>query len=654
MRSGKSVLGIRREDARPREAMVGGALAAVQMFLLLALVLVASPAEVATGARTAQLAPAPAERDGLPGVDMVLGTVIATVSQDYNSFIVFTDGTNTEAILKGIGDAVDLSGVAIMEVPDQSFNTSIKRLISQARKSCRLMVRKSFRGMTVVVASEDPDFLSAFAEWADEGRLAVWDNKILVVTRLARRQLLSLMKDRWIFAMLNTMMLNMDEDDTSAMRYGLYSHFPYGPGGPQTVRVATWTPTRGMVFLTQHPLFPEKYTNFHGAPLALAVWPFPPIVMEEKVVAPNGTESTRLYGRGIRILEAIAGHLNFAIGEQLPVTESKNSMDHVLYGRALFSPQKMAFLPHLARRYDYTFFIEEATLTFCMAKPELKPRWQNLYYPLGDRVWASILALLVLVPAVFFLLHKSRLEGNAKENFSPLLVTEQVLGTLLDPELLPPTSFPLSYALQVIMLPELRINFYPTFKESNSSMSTELIRRTYFMETYVGGMQQALDKGDAFIFERLFLELMIIKNFTKVDGSTPMYVVRENLVPGYAGWLLYRDNPFKRNLDKCILAFHEFGLIQRWSEEVLTEEKKRSHKIRLQEKQDAEATGKVQEKESQSAALQPLSIKHLQGPLFLLVSGLVVGVLVFLAEVLMPWTGSAGGRGASKPSVSPP
>lgn len=87
---------------------------------------------------------------------------------------------------------------------------------------------------------------------------------------------------------------------------------------------------------------------------------------------------------------------------------------------------------------------------------------------------------------------------------------------------------------------------------------------------------------------------------------------------------------------------------------MLTEEKKRSHKIRLQEKQDAEATGKVQEKESQSAALQPLSIKHLQGPLFLLVSGLVVGVLVFLAEVLMPSTGSAGGRGASKPSVSPP
>lgn len=62
---------------------------------------------------------------------------------------------------------------------------------------------------------------------------------------------------------------------------------------------------------------------------------------------------------------------------------------------------------------------------------------------------------------------------------------------------------------------------------------------------------------EAFTYERLFLELMIIKNFTNVDGSTPMYVVKENLVPGYSAWLLYRDMPFKRNLDKCILAFHE-------------------------------------------------------------------------------------------------
>nr|XP_027235080.1 uncharacterized protein LOC113826396 [Penaeus vannamei] len=204
------------------------------------------------------------------------------------------------------------------------------------------------------------------------------------------------------------------------------------------------------------------------------------------------------------------------------------------------------------------------------------------------------------------------------------------------------------------MSPDLKINFYTTFKESNSSMSVELAERTYFSETHLGGMQQALEKKHAFIFERLFLNLMIIRNFTNFDGSTSMYVVRENLVPGYSAWLLYRDNPFKRNLDWCILAFHEAGLIRRWSEEVLGEEKKKSHQIRQQEKQKTEAAGAVQKEGSQSGDLQPLSISHLQGTLFLLVVGLLVGVLVFLAERLMPSPESAGRRAKGKTSAAAP
>ncbi|XP_042876369.1 uncharacterized protein LOC122256018, partial [Penaeus japonicus] len=392
-----------------------------QVFLGLALSLLAA-AGAATGA---QLAATSAEH-GLRGGGEAVAAVMAAAPQEYNSVFLFTDGTPVSDILESIGGVVGLSGVAVMEVlPEQSFNATMKRTVTLARQ-----LRRSSRGVTVVVRSDDPDFLSAFAELADDGRLPVWENRVLVVTRLDRQQFLGLMKDLWILSMLNAMLLNMD-DDTSDLRYGLYSHFPYGPGGAQTVRLATWTPEKGMEFLTHHPLFPEKFTNFHGAPIPVALWPFAPYWMEEEIVAPNGTTSRKISGRAFRILDAIANYLNFTIGERLPAFSLIDMMSHVSNRRSLISPMKLALLPHLATRYDYTFVIEEATLTFCMAKPELKPRWQNLYYPLGDRVWASILALLVLVPAVFFLLHKSRLEGNAKENFSPLLVTEQVLGTLL-------------------------------------------------------------------------------------------------------------------------------------------------------------------------------------------------------------------------------
>lgn len=87
---------------------------------------------------------------------------------------------------------------------------------------------------------------------------------------------------------------------------------------------------------------------------------------------------------------------------------------------------------------------------------------------------------------------------------------------------------------------------------------------------------------------------------------------------------------------------------------MLGEEKKRYHKIRQQMKQETEAAGTVQEKETHSGDLQPLSLLHLQGTLFVLVTGLLVGVLVFLAERLLPSAGSAGGGAPGKPSSSSP
>lgn len=70
---------------------------------------------------------------------------------------------------------------------------------------------------------------------------------------------------------------------------------------------------------------------------------------------------------------------------------------------AFMMPMKLAMMPHLLEKYDYTFIIEEATLTFAMAKPKLKPQWQSFYHPITDEVWASILALLFLVPATLLM-----------------------------------------------------------------------------------------------------------------------------------------------------------------------------------------------------------------------------------------------------------
>lgn len=57
------------------------------------------------------------------------------------------------------------------------------------------------------------------------------------------------------------------------------------------------------------------------------------------------------------------------------------------------------------------------------------------------------------------------------------------------------------------------------------------------------------------------MELMIIEHFTNADGKTPLYVAQQNILPGYCGWPMSRDLPFKHNLDHYIMAFHGVSTI---------------------------------------------------------------------------------------------
>lgn len=63
----------------------------------------------------------------------------------------------------------------------------------------------------VVVMSHDAVFLDAFAEWSLRGRLLVWSTRLVVVTRLALPQLQAIMLKHWTFAMMNTIVLSIDD-----------------------------------------------------------------------------------------------------------------------------------------------------------------------------------------------------------------------------------------------------------------------------------------------------------------------------------------------------------------------------------------------------------------------------------------------------------
>ncbi|KAG7162452.1 putative olfactory ionotropic receptor IR4-like 14, partial [Homarus americanus] len=68
--------------------------------------------------------------------------------------------------------------------------------------------------VTVVVVSDGPVFITAFAEWSLKGCLLVWSTRLLVVTRLPLPELQHLHKT---FSMTNSMLLVVD--DTISRRF---------------------------------------------------------------------------------------------------------------------------------------------------------------------------------------------------------------------------------------------------------------------------------------------------------------------------------------------------------------------------------------------------------------------------------------------------
>lgn len=52
------------------------------------------------------------------------------------------------------------------------------------------------------------------------------------------------------------------------------------------------------------------------------------------------------------------------------------------------------------------------------------------------------------------------------------------------------------------------------------------------------------------------MKLLIAEHYTGKGGSTALYVARQNILPGYCGWPLAQNTPFKANIDQTILAFH--------------------------------------------------------------------------------------------------
>ncbi|XP_071527029.1 ionotropic receptor 21a-like [Panulirus ornatus] len=565
-----------------------------------------------------------------------------------------------------------------MEVTAADGNVTLamlSHLVSQARR-----VRLGSWCVRVVVVSHDPAFLVAFAEFSLKGRLLVWATRLVVVTRLTLPQLYALLPAHWTFSMMNTIFLNL-EDTATSLRYRLYTHLPYSPDGAQVVRVAAWSLIHGIVQLAGLTLFPEKFTSFYGAAVKVAAKSWPPYWDEVEVKAPNGSVYMRYSGSDYQTLIALSEALNFSFSF-FPIATWMEAAERVKERKVLFTAVNHFILPRRLNRHDFTYAYEFLRMSFSMVKPAIKPRWQSLYYPLTDQVWVAMLVVLLFMPTFLYTIYaRGSDRGVGKQNrmtvgavalevtgilvgqnlplrlpdigssrvlLTVWLVFSFVVGTayrgnltaaLTLPKfpLRPETVQELVQTIDRVTAPPIGRDWQKFMLSSESEAYRKLAGLMLIGPTIQEGLLMATKMNTAQMTDRRNMAFTIAKYFTRADGSTQLYLGREPILPIPSAMPIPHDAPYTPQLNRCLMAIVETGLLKKWEEDTIRDvrrESERKQQELLAKKQQQQQEG-VEDTTESGGGITALTLTHMQGPIMLLTLGLATSGIIFLGEILV-------------------
>ncbi|XP_071524479.1 probable glutamate receptor [Panulirus ornatus] len=352
------------------------------------------------------------------------GAVGAVVSvsphPDCSVFLITDANSSASSVATMVGQLRVPGGVAVFEaaaaaavVADGQEATlmqmELSRVVGEIQRLRQLSVC-----VTVVVVSDDPTFLAAFVGWSLKGRLPVWSTRLLVVTRLPLQELSDLQGS---LSKANAMLLVVENTPTS-QRCCLYINLPNIPQEEQALRVASWTPHRGLSLTTHLPLFPDKFFKFITRPtlvVAVEALPYNVIRVIDEPTAPGGQRLT-FTGSMANIVDFASRSMNFTYRYVRSSDKSFGSRQHngswtgmigmVVRKEADFATGPFAMTFSRVEAVDFTYRVRsgEMKLMGATGRPEVAP-WGFLL-PLTSLVWVAILLSLLVVPPLLFLLPK--------------------------------------------------------------------------------------------------------------------------------------------------------------------------------------------------------------------------------------------------------
>ncbi|XP_042866380.1 uncharacterized protein LOC122249511 [Penaeus japonicus] len=180
-------------------------------------------------------------------------------------------------------------------------------------------------------------------------------------------------------------------------------------------------------------------------------------------------------------------------------------------------------------------------------------------------------------------------------------------------------------------MPPYGEEFRRFFKVSESNIFRKLADILLVGPSIIEGLVGAMEKRQSHMGGRRYLKQKIAESFTDANGESELYIGRESLFPGPSGWPIPHDAPYKHVLDRLFMAVIEAGLYEKWVEKMIDATRRESKEKQLQkQEQETDKTALIATNNNEKS----LTIVHLQGPLILLLLGLIFSTFIFTLEVI--------------------
>ncbi|XP_069941779.1 glutamate receptor-like [Cherax quadricarinatus] len=492
----------------------------------------------------------------------------------------------------------------------------ISRLLFQAQR-----LRRVSWHVTVVVTSDDPAFLTAFANITYNSSLLVAETKLLAVTRLPLSQLDSLQKT---FSLKNAMLLVNSNSNT--LRSSLYIYLPYSAPCSPAVKVADWTPQRGLVLTSHLPLFPHKFSKFaHKPNLRVVSVEFTShnLVLLDDPEAP-GKKRITFQGIMANVNDYIAQGLNFTYTYVRPDDASwgikkadgtfSGMMGVMTTGGADIGLGPFGLTAVRYEVVDYTYPVDIASMKLLAGRGSAEVDPWNFLLSLAPLVWAATLVALLGLLALYYMFHACfSKDHHFMENASSLIrvflqqdvdeprgwwwwervllvmwamvtlvLTRSYSGNLM--ALLAVKNIPQPFQSlrdvlddsKKIMIWELNSFTVSFYREATSGIFTEVAAaerngRVIFnrLSEYPDSIDRLVRAGSHVIFEtESSLKTLMAQDFS-LKGKCDFYYSREGFLSTVYGLIGPKYNPLVAAISRRLMRMSEFGLYDHWQKEMV-------------------------------------------------------------------------------------